>query len=225
MTDSWENFTWFRNARHDFACAPLANDLYIIGGRKHRIEKQVQKLNLSTKEWSTLAELNEGREHAAALAYKDRIYVIGGRSQSEILSTVEFYSPTENVWTPCRDMLIPRMMAEVTLCGDKFYVFGGFHGIDIRLFVTQIEMYDPATDSWSICGEIGDENVTFSLSATTFNSEIYYLLNNETHCQFGKFNPTKGHELDVISDIEKCPGEEIQLAYSSIHGIGPFSDK
>lgn len=185
----------------------------------------MQKLNLLTKEWSTLAELNEGREHATAVAFKDRVYVIGGRSPGEILSTVEFYSPSENTWTPCSDMLIPRMMSEVALCDDKFYVFGGFQGIDIRLFVTQIEVYDPVTDTWSICGQIGDENVTFSLSATTFANEIYYLLNNETHCQFGKFDPAQGQTLDVISDIEKRPGVEIELAYSSIHGIRSFVDK
>lgn len=224
-SDSWKNFTWFRIARYDFAFALLDNDLYIIGGRKHRIERVVQRLNLISKEWTIIAELNVERELAAALAFNSTVYVFGGRTNDLILNLVEVYNVQENVWDNCSAMLIPRMMPEVVQCNNKIYVFGGFQGIDIRLFVTSVEVYDPNTDAWKLCGTLGDESKTYSISVTVFEDEIYYMLNNETNCQFGTFNPLNG-ESNIITFAEKVRERDsldLDLAYCTIHGVLPLS--
>lgn len=217
--DSWRNFTWFRVARTDFSYAILNNELFIIGGRKHRIEGAVQKLNMATKEWTLVGNLNTEREHSAALALDDKIYVFGGRTNDMILQSVEVYSPEENLWKCDSSMLIPRMMPEVVECGGKIYIFGGFQGIDIRLFVTSVECYDPVKDTWEICGEIGEETKTYSISVTVFNEEIYYVLNNEHDCQFGTFDGDTG-ESTIITFVEKViDRDHLDLSYCTIHGV------
>lgn len=219
---SWKNFTWFRVARSDFAYALQGDELFIIGGRKHRIEAVVQKLNIITKEWTLVASLNQEREHAAALAKDGLIYVFGGRTDDMILPSVEVYA--ENSWRFTSPMLIPRMMPEVVQCASsgRIFVFGGFQGIDIRLFVTSVEVYDPAEDTWRICGEIGEETKTYSISVTVFNGEIYYVLNNERDCQFGTFDCESG-ETNIITFVEKViDRDNLDLAYSTIHAVMPL---
>ena len=216
-SDSWRNLTWFRVARYDFAHAVLGDDLFVIGGRKHRIEKVVQKLNLVSKEWSVVAELNMERELAAALAVNGSIYVFGGRTNDMILNLVEVFRPEHQVWEYCSAMIVPRMMPEVVQHKGRIYVFGGFQGIDIRLFATTIEVYDPATDVWKVCGEIGDEAQTYSISVTSFREEIYYVLNNEGNCQFGIFRPESG-EGSIITYGENN-ADSLNLSYCTIHGI------
>lgn len=223
-SDSWKNFTWFRVARFDFAYALLGHELFIIGGRKHRIESVVQKLNMTTKEWTPVANLNTEREHAAALSLDGRVYVFGGRTNDMILQSVEVYAPEKNCWSALdSDMAVPRMMPEVVKCGDKVYVFGGFQGIDIRLFVTIVECYDPEKDCWEICGEIGEETQTYSISVTVFDDAIYYVLNNEHDCQFGTFDCATG-EANIITFVEKViDRDSLDLAYCTIHGVEAYS--
>lgn len=220
--DLWKNFTWFRVARFDFAYALLNHDLFIIGGRKHRIEGVVQKLNLSTKEWTPVANLNTEREHASALAFNESVYVFGGRTNDMILQSVEIYCPIGNTWSFASPMIVPRMMPEVVKCGGKVFVFGGFQGIDIRLFVTTVEVYDPEQDMWQVCGDIGEETRTYSISVTVFNDEIYYVLNNEHDCQFGIFDCESGG-ANIITFVEKMiDRDHLDLAYCTIHGVAPL---
>lgn len=220
--DLWKNFTWFRVARFDFAYALLNHDLFIIGGRKHRIEGVVQKLNLSTKEWTPVANLNTEREHASALAFNESVYVFGGRTNDMILQSVEIYCPIGNTWSFASPMIVPRMMPEVVKCGGKVFVFGGFQGIDIRLFVTTVEVYDPEQDMWQVCGDIGEETRTYSISVTVFNDEIYYVLNNEHDCQFGIFDCESGG-ANIITFVEKViDRDHLDLAYCTIHGVAPL---
>lgn len=222
--DLWKNFTWFRVSRSDFAYALLNQDLFIIGGRKHRIESVVQKLNLLTKEWTPVANLTTEREHAAAVAFNDTVYVIGGRTNDMILQSMEIYSPEDNNWTQGAPLIIPRMMPEVVTCDGKIYVFGGFQGIDIRLFVTSVEVYDPIKGHWEICGDIGDESKTYSISVTVFNEEIYYVLSNEHDCQFGTFDGDS-RESTVITFVEKViDRDHLDLAYCTIRGVAPLLD-
>lgn len=111
------------------------------------------------------------------------------------------------------------MMPEVVKCSGKVYVFGGFQGIDIRLFVTTVEVYDSEKDCWTVCGEIGDETKTYSISVTVQNDVIFYLLNNEHDCQFGTFNGETG-EASIITFVEKVMDrDQLDLSYCTIHAV------
>lgn len=85
--------------------------------------------------------------------------------------------------------------------------------------MTSVECYDPKKDTWEICGEIGEETKTYSISVTVFNEEIYYVLNNEHDCQFGTFDGDSG-ESTIITFVEKViDRDHLDLSYCTIHGV------
>lgn len=149
MTDTWEDVVWFRSARQDFAVTAGRNELFIMGGRKHRIEKLGHRLQLLTNDWTTVAELLEEREHAVAVHLEGKVFLIGGRSQNEILATLDAFDVATNEWQERSPMNNPRMMPECVVLGDAVYVFGGFAGLNNRLFVPTIEKYDTRTNQWT----------------------------------------------------------------------------
>lgn len=89
------------------------------------------------------------RENPGAVVRDGKIYVIGGWSSSEILDSVECYNPERNSWTRRMNLNEPRYMPEVVLCKGIIYVFGGFQGLEYRMFVSAIEKYN-RDHSWEI---------------------------------------------------------------------------
>jgi hypothetical protein len=103
-----------------FAAAidPTTDLLYIIGGVPDNVSNPaisaIQCYNQHTKKWSIVkgCKLNEPRSNHAAI-YVPRWYgfiILGGEFSNQLVSSVEFYSPTSNT---C--LLIPRERLTVPL--------------------------------------------------------------------------------------------------------------
>lgn len=78
------------------ACAYLNDNIYVIGGMSHfscRLYSAVDKFNLVTKCWSTVASLNKPRCGGMSLTQNQKIFVYGGSEPQ-----AEYYTPDENVW-------------------------------------------------------------------------------------------------------------------------------
>jgi N-acetylneuraminic acid mutarotase len=100
--------------------SPLADGLSVI----------VEAYTPSTDSWESVASLDDGRYHGAAVAGRDgRIYAIGGFSVEpiEVLTTTSSYAPGEAQWTRLRFMLTtPRTGHAATVGLDgTIYVVGG----------------------------------------------------------------------------------------------------
>jgi N-acetylneuraminic acid mutarotase len=109
-------------------------------------------MNMLKGRWQTLPDLAEARSHAPIIPYQGRLYVFGGGGPDfKSSNSVVYYDPSNNTWRHCADMPTKRSGSAAFLIDDKIYVVGGgYKKPDGNFqFLKTVEIYDPATDSWS----------------------------------------------------------------------------
>jgi len=89
--------------RYTHTVAYLDGEVYAIGGRyygkdKEGVLRHVEKYNISTNKWTTLAELNEKRCTSSAVTQNGVIYVFGGYHGTGRLKSIERYHADTNKW-------------------------------------------------------------------------------------------------------------------------------
>ncbi|PGK30377.1 hypothetical protein CN907_27725, partial [Bacillus anthracis] len=120
--------------------------------------------------------LFKGRAGAGVAEVNGKFYVIGGASGSTASNEVQEYDPKTNKWTNKANMPTARADLGVAVVDNKIYAIGGYHGNIFKYggggtFFNNVEVYDPATDSWSTT-----TSMPMALSAggtVAFNNRIY----------------------------------------------------
>ncbi len=103
--------------------------------------------------WSATASMGTPRSgHTATLIpATGKVVVIGGTDGSTGLSSGEIYDPAVGAWTATRPMQTPRVGHTATLLATGKYagsiVVAG--GTSAGVYLSSVEMYDPAIDAWS----------------------------------------------------------------------------
>lgn len=101
--------------------------------------------------WQIKAPIIQPRSHCPPATYNNKIYVFGGGGpQFASLNSVYAYDPLKDDWERKADMPTLRSGSVTALMGDRIYVMGGgFKQLNGQFrFLTTVEIYDPATDSW-----------------------------------------------------------------------------
>ena len=138
--------------------------------------------NLAAEEnWTQKADMPTARSGFATCIVNGKIYAIGGeidRFGDLAVSTVEMYDPKTDTWTQKVDMPTSRRTSTCVVNG-KIYAIGGakIHkrrigpgvGRDIIELPT-VEMYDPATDTWT---QKADMLTPRSTSTCVVDGKIY----------------------------------------------------
>ena len=106
--------------------AVVNDEIYVIGGfdniSNRLVEKKsncqimlltrylssAEKYNPERGRWSHLSGLSLPRRSPGVVAYRDRLYVVGGMGEKEDLSTGEIFCPSSNEWSK-----MSKPMAEV----------------------------------------------------------------------------------------------------------------
>jgi N-acetylneuraminic acid mutarotase len=112
----------------------------------------------ATNTWKKLQSMPTARNHIAMGAVNGKIYVIGGRvgganlGTSSVTDLVEVYDPAADMWgVPGSKMPTARVGTGWTTYGGKIYMIGGeVYNTFIHAVVGAFEVYDPATNTWSI---------------------------------------------------------------------------
>lgn len=102
--------------------------------------------------WTLARPMSTVRSHCAAAVHDDRIYVFGGGGEGfSALNTAECYEPAKDAWTLIAPMPTARSGIVAASFHDKIHVMGGgFKKPDGTFqFLTVVEIYDPATNSWT----------------------------------------------------------------------------
>ena len=124
--------------------------IYAIGGvRNGAAATTNEAYDPATNTWAALAPMPTAREHLAAAAIGDRIYVVGGRAPSNT-PALEAYAPATNTWERLPDMPTSRGGLAAAALNGKLYVFGG----EIPGVFPHTEEYDPvsaAGGAWRTC--------------------------------------------------------------------------
>jgi YVTN family beta-propeller protein len=182
-TDTWSSMTAMPTPRDSFAVAACGNKIYIIGGTEDASGSTCsvnEVYDPATNSWATAASMPTARSEMNAATADGKIYVMGGRTAGaySTVNVTEIYDPSTNSWTTGAPLLYPVVAYASAVVNNKIYVIGGqdelfgFNGFvpfgepapnptpNINVQFTQI--YNPATNSWSLGA---------SIPATAFGSE------------------------------------------------------
>jgi N-acetylneuraminic acid mutarotase len=113
--------------------------------------------------------------HVAVPLTDSRVLIIGGVNNSSVIqSSCELYNPVTNTFTSTGSMATPRMLhAACRLADGRVMVAGGASALDlVNLTVTalsSVEIYNPATGTWSGANAIGGTRIAPALTLLSNN--------------------------------------------------------
>ena len=117
--------------------------------------------------WTEKADMPTARWNFATCAINGKIYTFSGQTSEnmdyEILSTVEEYVPSLDIWTRKADRSRWMSCTDASAVDGKIYVIDGFD--------SHMEMYDPTTDTWTSKADMPTLRSFFATSA--INGKIY----------------------------------------------------
>jgi Kelch motif len=202
--DRWRSLADMPTARAGLGSAIIGRHIYAIGGRRNpggpcsgRELRVVERYNIQTNTWVTLAPLPSRRSDSAAIAVRGRVYVFGGcrtnprTGEIKVLRTVDVYNPTTNRWSHApRDL--PRQRAafyQVARLGGgkaaaKVYAIGGWPGTGIG--AATVFIYHVATNTYTRGTPMPTRRA--EMGVATFGNRIYTV---------GGAQPAFGNSVDA----------------------------
>ena len=153
-TDTWTSLADMPTGRGGLGVAVVGEAIYAIGGRTGGTPcsggalATVERYDIETDTWSTVASLPSIRSDLAAVAHGGKIYVFGGCVDSlTVLDEVDVYDPVTDTWsTEPADMPTARAaMYGAARKGNTVHVIGGWNGVQLATH----EAYKVSADSWT----------------------------------------------------------------------------
>ncbi|MBC8458377.1 MAG: IPT/TIG domain-containing protein [Deltaproteobacteria bacterium] len=184
--------------------------IYVIGGDYN---SRVEEYNPKTDTWTRKADVPTKRGYYAASVVNEKIYVIGGWRGGQ-LATIEEYDPATDTWTKKADMPTPRTDLLASAVNGKIYVIGGYVyvGDYAGKYVSTVEEYDPATDTWA---KKDDMPAPTSLSGISMvNGKIYVMGGVTDHSRVEKYDPA----TDTWERKADLPTPRRVLSASAVNG-------
>jgi len=175
-TDTWVDKAPMPTPRDGLAIAVFQGKIYCFGGRNvskdYSISTNVNEVyDIETDSWETKTPMPTARSGLQASEVDDKIYLIGGRIESESSSIseksaqVEIYDPVIDTWT--FGSPIPTAVAGYAsaVLDGKIYIISGVAGDSTYTNLTQI--YNPKKDEWSFGPHIPMSVTAAAAGATT----------------------------------------------------------
>ena len=185
--------------RHECSGAVVDGKLYLIGGRGM---KPVEEYDPATKQWKTMAMPPMEIHHFQAVAYKEKIYVIGALSgpypHETPLTHVYTFDPKKDLWEKGHEIPEERRRgaAGLVVKDDKFYLVAGIkdgHWADNRDYFDE---YDPATGEWRELPDL--PRVRDHFQAVVLDNRIYAVGGRKSFAKEGHGFELTYAEVDVF---------------------------
>jgi len=158
VLDSWTTLAPMPTARAGAVAAVIDNGIFVIGGRLSTSGPcsggpyvgTVEKYDIDTNTWTTVAPLPNPRSDLAAVAHGGKIFVFGGGtgtpSAPSVTNEVDMYDPQTNTWTTLAPMPTARASLVAGHSGNLVFAMGGTNGASA---LNVNEVYDISGNSWS----------------------------------------------------------------------------
>lgn len=155
-SNGWKWRNPMERGRSYFALACVDHSIFAVGGQdrgkddgSRRAQAFVDRFDLYSERWFSVAPLLEGRVGCAAAALavagKEYLFVCGGSNSENTLTSVERYDPQEDKWEEVAPMGQKRSAHAVAVVNGRFYAIGGFDGKEP---LGTFECYDPVENRW-----------------------------------------------------------------------------
>ena len=158
--------------------ATAAGKIYMAGGiAGGLLTSAARSYDPATNSWATVGSLSIPRGQLAVVAGPDGlVYAIGGASTASPADTrVESLDPATGAWTMRPPLPVGVSHAVAAAAGGKIYVVGGSVVVGITYQPTAtVQVFDPATNSWTLAGNMPSER-QFHSAATGADGRIYVL--------------------------------------------------
>ncbi len=165
VEDSWASKASMKVARSGLGVAVVNDKIYAIGGCTisgfmpsidgsavlgYRDLEDLgafagtnEKYDPEANNWTIRASIPTPRILFATAVYQNKIYCIGGKTNTGYTGVIEVYDPITNTWEAKTPM--PTARSDLTACvvNGKIYLLGGEPNGNLN------EVYNPDTDSWS----------------------------------------------------------------------------
>ncbi|MGH2841121.1 MAG: Kelch repeat-containing protein, partial [Solirubrobacteraceae bacterium] len=150
---SWRTLRSSTVGRTEVAAARLGHTVYVVGGFAEpdgETSAVVERYDLRENSWTQVAPLPVAVNHAAAVAYKGDLYVLGGYTApgglSEETNALQRYDPQTNAWTRLRDAPSRRGAHAAGVIGNRLFAAGGArNGKPLET----LEIYGFKTNTWT----------------------------------------------------------------------------
>jgi N-acetylneuraminic acid mutarotase len=141
------------------------------------------------------------RANGAAAVLGGKLYVVGGGNEvTTALSTVEAYDPSTDSWTSLASLPRGRVYLAAAATNGRLVALGGATG-DASPFQTSavpdVDIYDPATNSWTMGAPMPFPNYT--LTAAALGGTVY-VAGGYSHIQGFQQPLAAVHAYDVAAD-------------------------
>jgi len=90
-----------------------------------------------------------GRGGTASAIIGSRIYLLGGNLGATVVTRMDTYDIPANAWNTAPPMLQTRTDPATAVINGKLWVFGGFSQFG-GVYLDSIEVFDPATNGWTM---------------------------------------------------------------------------
>ncbi len=227
-TASWRNDLTVRPIQGDHHASTVVNrKFYLIGGLGGGSPGQVQIYDPATNSWrvGSRAPFNGGSVAIAALAGK--IYISGGIVGSTTVNSAAVYDPATDAWQTIAPMPAGRNHAAGGSDGQKFFVFGGRTGGNtVSIGFDSVQIYDPATNSWTSSGQPGSTIRPLPQrrggmgKAVFFKGEFYVMGGETTSSGTGQVSGNVYNRVDVYNPMTNTWRLETPMV-TARHGIFP----
>ena len=220
--DIWKTRTNMPTERWEHYTGVVDGKIYVIGGAGpvYQALRTVELYDPATDTWTAKSEMPTARQGLSTSVVNGKIYAIGGGVSSsaayssvETFSTVEEYDPATDTWTTKSPIPTARGWHSANVVDGKIYIIGGSQASGPeRNHVLTVEVYDPATDTWSQKDDMPGSRAAGSGSVV--DGKIYL---------FGGHGWPRGvEEYDPLTDTwtqkSKMPNAKVGLSTSVLDG-------
>ena len=144
---AWTRISHMKIRRQSFPLVAYKAHLYALGGGtpvEHGLEHpptdKCEVYSIDKNEWNFIAPLPEKRKSSSACEYMGKIYVSGGRTHNDTVSTVWCYDVNKDTWESKSPMLMAHAGHAMLTIEDNIYVIDRTN--------LSIESYSPDKDEW-----------------------------------------------------------------------------
>lgn len=123
--------------------------IFCVGGRGAAGDpfKSVEWYDVSRDQWLPIPDMSTRRRHVGVVAFKSKLYAIGGHDGADHLASGEVYDPRTNKWSPISPMSTMRRGIALASLGPDGPIYS-VGGLDDNTCYAIVERYDPVANNW-----------------------------------------------------------------------------
>ena len=153
--DSFKYTGAMNRARYTHTATLLPNGKVLVAGGydviSSRYESSAELYDPTSGTWTATGAMRTARgSSVATLLPNGKVLVAGGTDLNTALSSAEIYDPATETWTPAHPMNVAHSYFTATLLPDGTVLVAGGNSATWRdPYISDAELYDPATDTWT----------------------------------------------------------------------------